>query len=255
MRMLLRPRWLLTHLVVLSIVVLFVNLGFWQLRRLEERRVDNARITANMSAEQQPLDQTLQQYGNDPDALAYRRVTVSGTYRPDDEVLLTPRSNGRVAGHHVLTPLLLDGDQAVLVDRGWVPFADDDPPIAAAAPPDGRVTVTGVIIPTQEAARFGSAGAAERVTYLSGPDVDLLQPQMPVALHPFSVLLASQEPAPDGLPVAGPLPEVDEGSHQAYAWQWFSFAAILLGGYPLLLRRSLASARQRAARTDQVEGG
>lgn len=244
MRMFLRPRWLLVHLIVLAIAAGFISLGQWQLRRLDERREDNARITANMSSQPQPLDDTLAAYGNDPNALIYRRVTVAGVYRPADEVLLTPRSNGRTAGHHVLTPLVVADDQAVLVDRGWVPFADDDPPVQDAAPPPDEVTVSGVLLPTAEAARFGSPNGGSRITYLSTTDVDRLQPQIDVPLYPFAVLLQDQEPPPGDLPIPGEPPVVSEGSHESYAWQWFSFTAILLIGYPLLLRRSLKSAQR-----------
>lgn len=237
----------------MALVVLFVNLGFWQLRRLEQRRAEIASITQNMAARVQPLDVVLERYGNDPQALANRRVTVEGTYRPADEVLLTPRSNGRVAGHHVLTPLVINEGIAVLVDRGWVPFADDEPPIDDAPPPQGEATVTGILVPTEEAARYGSAGGGSRLTYLSTADVDRIQPQVDVALHPFSILLQRQEPPSGDLPVPGTPPQVTEGSHQSYAWQWFSFAAILGAGYPLLLRRSLGSARERAEDHPDVE--
>ena len=245
MRMFLRPRWLLAHFVVLAIAVTFVNLGQWQLRKLDERREDNQRIAANMTGEPQPLDATLERYGNDPDSLRYRRVVVEGTYRPAEEVLLTPRSNGRRPGHHVVTPLELDGGQAVLVDRGWVPFEDDEPPIEDAAPPEQRVTVEGILIPTAEAARAGAADGGDRITFLSTVDVDRLQPQVGVTLLPVSILLREQQPPPHDLPLPGVPPEQSEGPHQSYAWQWFSFTAIGLIGYPLLLRRSLAASRGR----------
>lgn len=245
MRMFARPRWVITHLAVLAVVVAFVNLGFWQLRRLEERRSEIETITRNMAAEVEPLERVLDRSAGDPASLANRRVTVTGRYRPDEEVLLTPRSNGREAGHHVLTPLVISPDEAVLVNRGWVPFSEDEPPIDVAAPVSGEVTVTGLLFPTQAAARFGTSTGGKRLTYLSTADVDRIQPQVDVALLRFSVLLQEQEPAPVDLPVPGTPPEVSEGSHQSYAWQWFSFATILAVGYPLLLRRSLAAARQR----------
>lgn len=245
MRFFLRPRWLLTHALIAALALTFVSLGFWQLRRLEERRSDNARIAENLSAPQQPLAETLEQYGNAPESLIYRRVEVAGRYRPADEFLLTPRANNRQAGHHVVTPLELDDGGAVLVERGWVPFALDTPPVAEAAPPGGRVTVTGILFPTAEAHRYGTsgeggdaAGAAERLTYLSTVDVDRIQPQIDVTLLPVSILLQEQNPPSQGLPVPAAPPEQSEGSHQSYALQWFFFTALVLGGYPLLLRRS-----------------
>jgi surfeit locus 1 family protein len=35
---LLRPKWIVFHLVVIGAVVAMISLGFWQLRRLDERR-------------------------------------------------------------------------------------------------------------------------------------------------------------------------------------------------------------------------
>ena len=41
---LLRPSWIISHIIVLALLVSTVNLGFWQLRRLEERKSNNAQI-------------------------------------------------------------------------------------------------------------------------------------------------------------------------------------------------------------------
>jgi surfeit locus 1 family protein len=237
-----RLRWIVVHLLVAALAVAFVNLGFWQLRRLDERRADNALIESNMATDPEPLATTLDRFGQDPKALRYRRVVVEGEYRPAYEVVLTPRSRGGQPGHDVVTPLEMDDGQAVLVDRGWVPFGYDDPPITAAPPTKGPVSVTGILLPTQTAARAGSPDGSTHLTYLSSVDVDRLQGQIPLPLVPFSVQLIEQDPAPAALPAPAPLPEVSEGSHLSYAWQWFSFTAILLLGYPLLLRRSLRSA-------------
>ena len=44
MRVLVGLKWLLSHLFVLTMIVVMVNLGFWQLRRLDERQASNAAI-------------------------------------------------------------------------------------------------------------------------------------------------------------------------------------------------------------------
>ena len=54
-RFLLRPLWILSHLFVIGVVVLMVNLGFWQLRRLDERRTANAEVTSAMALPAEPL--------------------------------------------------------------------------------------------------------------------------------------------------------------------------------------------------------
>ena len=43
-RRLLRPSWIISHIFVTALLVSTVNLGFWQLRRLDERKVNNAQI-------------------------------------------------------------------------------------------------------------------------------------------------------------------------------------------------------------------
>lgn len=240
-RFLLSPRWVVMHVVVLAIAVLFVNLGFWQLRRLDERRSGNALIEARLAAPPAPLHVVLASSGDDVDALAYRRVWTTGRYLPREEVLLTPRSDNDQPGHHVVTPLLTRDGAALLVDRGWVPFTLDQPPVQQARPPSGQVRVEGMLVPTQDAARYGARGDpdSDRLTFLSAVDVDRLQPQVSHRLQPFSLLLQDQRPATArALPRPPEPPDLSEGSHLSYAIQWFLFAAIGLVGYPLLIRNS-----------------
>ena len=45
-RFALRPKWILSHLFVLTMVVVMINLGLWQINRLHEKRDRNADVTA-----------------------------------------------------------------------------------------------------------------------------------------------------------------------------------------------------------------
>ena len=45
-RRLLRPAWLLSHVLVVGLLVVTANLGFWQLRRLDARQTYNAVVAA-----------------------------------------------------------------------------------------------------------------------------------------------------------------------------------------------------------------
>lgn len=235
-RFLLTRRWLLLHVAVVVIAVLFVNLGLWQLRRLDERRAANALISQRMSAPPQPLDEVLA--SGSPEQVAYRRVRVSGSYAPADEVLLSPRSDNEEPGHHVLTPLLSTEGATVVVDRGWVPYELDVPPVAQAAPPDGQVSVTGMLMPDEPAQRSGSRGASDRLSFVSNVDLGRIAPQLssrPVALW---LLLGEQQPQGGELPRPPDPPDLSEGPHLSYAIQWFLFTGVGVFGYPLLIRRS-----------------
>lgn len=251
-RFLLSPKWLLGHVLVAVVCVTFVSLGLWQLDRHDERSARNALVAERMRAPVADLDEL---DGVSADALAYRRVSLSGRYRATDEILLTPRSwNGR-PGHHVLTALATDDGQAVLVDRGWVPYELSEPPVAEAAPPSGHVEVTGLVLPEEPATRFstefGADGALARVSRV---DLGRLQHQVDVALRPFFVQLQSQDPTAGELPVAADPPELSGGNHLSYAVQWFLFTAVGLVGYPTLVRRT-ALERRDAGQDPDVPAG
>ncbi|MGH2829153.1 MAG: SURF1 family protein, partial [Actinomycetota bacterium] len=138
------------------VVAACAGLGVWQLARRADRRAFNARLLARTAlpvvtpADVPPLP------GGRDDPAAYRRVVVRGTYDPDREVVLRARSLDGRAGNHVLTPLQTAGGRAFVVDRGWVPLEDVEPPVAAAPPPAGQVSVTGILVPTEPRQRvFG----------------------------------------------------------------------------------------------------
>jgi cytochrome oxidase assembly protein ShyY1 len=226
-----RPRWLVAHLLVVVTVVGFVNLGLWQLRRLDERRAANAEVTAGLAADEAPLAALLA----DGDASEYRRAQVRGRYRPGDEVLWAYRTRDGRPGHEVLTPLETTDGLLVVVDRGWVPLDLGDPPITAAAPPGGNVVVTGLVrnsLPVR-----GSTPDDE--TLVASVDLDLLADRWGRDVAPVWLQLQSQQPAQSGdLPLAPTPPALSEGSHLSYAFQWFAFALTAAVGYPLLLRRA-----------------
>lgn len=246
-RFLLSPRWLVGHVIVAGVAVLFVSLGLWQLDRHEERTTRNALVAERMAAPPVSLEEPSETPVED---LSYRRVVVSGRYLSDQEVLVTPRSWRGQSGHHVLTPLALDDGQALLVDRGWVPFEEDRPPVEAAAPPPGEVRVEGLVFPDEPPARFAPAipedGALETVSRV---DVERLQRQVDRPLRPYYVQAREQSPAAGTLPLATEPIELDAGSHFSYAVQWFLFTAVGLVGYPALIRRTADARHGTTPRT------
>lgn len=242
---LLSPVWLVGHVIVAAVLVGFPLLGMWQLDRHQQQQTTTAQL------EQRPQQPALTagELDGDPAQLAYRRVAVTGTWQPRDEVLLSTRPYRGQPGHHVLTPLRLADGTAVLVDRGWVPYDVDAPPVADAAPPQGQVRVTGVAMPARDARRAGDLqgegrppadiAAGEAVEFVSHPDPALVGRLIGVDL-PGIVVRADDghRRAGASLPVTLPPPEPDEGvNHLSYAMQWFLFAGVVAVGYPILLWR------------------
>ena len=239
MRRFLRPWWVVSHVLVLALIVVMINLGFWQLRRLDERRDLNAVQESRSAAAVVTPEGLAAEIGPDGAAgVEYRMVEATGRYRSDDEVAVRGRSLNGAPGVWLLTPLVPPEGPAVVVNRGWVPQATSDPAARPPAPvPDGEVSVRGHLRLSEQRSGLGVADPAEgRLASLARPDVVRLAAQLDYPVHPWYLQLVSQSPPPEGYPVMVALPAPGEGPHLAYAVQWFVFSAIAVVGYPLVLR-------------------
>jgi surfeit locus 1 family protein len=225
--------------VVVALAILFINLGFWQLSRLEERRLENAVGESRFAEQPQDLNALLEAAGADTDTLEFRRAIFTGEYQSADEVLIRSQVYQAVSGFHVVTPLVGEDGTAVLVNRGWVPLDADEVPVTAAPPPEGQVTVTGWIRPAQTRGALGPADPdGGRLVTMNRVAGERIEEQVPYPLEP--VYLSALEGAEGELPVPASGPTFDdEGPHLGYAIQWFSFAAIGVVGYIFLMRRAV----------------
>jgi cytochrome oxidase assembly protein ShyY1 len=228
---------LVLHVALLVVVGLFALAGFWQLDRLSERRERNELVR-----ERRELPVTnIRDLPDDPDAVAHRRARAEGRYDTGREILLLGRSDRGRPGNHVLTPLVLSGGRAVIVDRGWVPVEFDSAPVVDALPPDGRVEVTGTLQPSEGGGPLASDDEIGEA--ISRIDVARIGRSLPYRTFPLYLVLQKQEPAQPGeLPNPATPPELGEGSHLIYTIQWFLFIAIALVGYGAILRREARKA-------------
>lgn len=239
-RFLFTPKWIGFHLLVVMGIVAMVNLGLWQLRRLDERQDFNTLVEARYDAPPVPLDELLTP-GTDPDDVEWRPVSVSGTYLPDEQILIVNRSQNGRAGDNVVTPLALADGRTLLVNRGFMPLPLEPPPA-----PGGDVTIVGRLRPSQER-RLGQLSdptdgeleVAQRV------DIERLAPQLPGDVVAMYVDTISSDPAEPGrFPEPVLAPDLSEGNHLSYAFQWFIFATAVAVGWVLAVRRSIQTRRR-----------
>lgn len=234
-------RRLLLNIAVLLAVAAMITAGFWQLHRLTERREQNSTVT-NRSELPVVEIQTLVGIDDDYDIgddIEFRSVQALGIYQVEDQVLIRNRTYQGAAGYWILTPLRLQTGEFVAVNRGWIPHAAG---IGAApaefAPAIGEVQVVGLVRTTVTAEGLQQSDPSSGVlSEMARPDLARLSQQLDTPLLPVYVQLQAQTPPPGDLPVPVPPPDLGEGSHLAYAVQWFIFATIALVGYPLILRR------------------
>jgi surfeit locus 1 family protein len=255
---LVRPKWIVRHVAVVLLVVSMVLLGFWQLRRLDEKRDIKATVEARQEEPVADVQAVLPEGAAVGDAaveaVEHRSVRATGTYADAETVVVENRTFNGASGGWVLTPLVLDDGSAVVVNRGFLGFNREgviDPPAA----PEGAVVVEGVLLDSEQRGRFGASDPDEgTLEVLARVDLDRLAEQVDHDVLPAYIQLVSSTPAektPEGAPELVPLgrPEVSEGPHLGYAVQWFTFTTIAVVGYALLLRRvARDEAREEAGR-------
>jgi surfeit locus 1 family protein len=206
---------------------LFARLGFWQLDRLAERRARNALVIARLH--EPPIALAL--LPRDTAVAHFRRVVVEGRFDYAHEVGWTNLSRNGSPGVHLLTPLRRAGtDTAVLVDRGWI-YAPDGMTIDRARWREAD-TVSGIgrvqEIAPAVAEQATRTGHPDEIRWLS-PDSVARRAGYPIAPY-FIALEGDTSTASMSVPARSPPPALDEGPHMSYAIQWFSFAAIAIGG-------------------------
>jgi surfeit locus 1 family protein len=233
------PTLRLTLLAVL-LGALFVRLGLWQWQRGEQRQAAAAHFARG-------ADQVLELgTGTGRELPLYQRVRVEGEFDGAHQFLLDNRSFAGHPGYEVLTPLSRAHAAALLVDRGWVPFAG-----SRAQLPDVSLKVSGPVQLTGRMAQLPTPGLA-----LGRAAPSARSPWPKVTSYPDMVQLAAALGAPLAprillLDPAGPLgyvrawqpPGLPPLRHFSYAIQWWVFALLTFALWVFVSRRP----RQAAA--------
>ena len=247
-----RPRWILSHFLVLLLIIVMINLGFWQLRRLDEKKTLNDSRPLARALPTEPIS-TFVPTGatrSSTSDVQWRRATATGTYRVADELVVSNRSIDGQPGFWVLTPLVESDGSIIPVVRGFVFRPEFEQRGVADVPaPAGEVTIEGALQASPTSGLFGQErSAGGLVTAISQVDTVRLAERWGPNVLPVWLRLDSGAGAPS---TQGPLypvppPPLSKGPHLSYAIQWFIFSAIAIGGYPIVLRRQ-AYGRDRSA--------
>jgi cytochrome oxidase assembly protein ShyY1 len=227
---LLRPGWIALAIVVVAFTYLcFSVLAPWQLGKNTKTSRENDQIQRSLTSDPVALKTLLKQQDSPATAEQWRRVTATGHYLPDKQVVARLRVAEGDASMEVLLPFVVDGGPTVLVDRGYVrPLPGSRvPPIPP--PPGDSVTLTGRLRdsegPVLDKKSFVSEGVRQ-VYSISTSQISAL-----IGTPLTGSYLQLVEDQPGGLGVIG-LPHLDAGPFLSYGIQWITFgvvAPILLG--------------------------
>lgn len=216
---------LVPTLATLAILPILILLGIWQLHRADEKNlIVNEYQTRTIS---QPLQLTdLTHSGRD---LSYYPIKISGQFDNKHTILLDNKFYLHQMGYQVITPLILNNHQTILVNRGWISQGSNRQQLPLIPAVTGIQNISGIIHHVAKHQFTLEDINNLAVTWplrIDKIDFPLLQKALGYPIYPYIILLNPDQP--NGFirnwhPAHG-----NPARHIAYAVQWFALALILI---------------------------
>ena len=221
-----KPRWIALTAFLLIMIYLFIRLSDWQFDRYNTRIQNNEITTTALSSE--PINLTdLSQVSDLKD---WQKVSIKGEFINSDAKLLRRQYLESSLGFWVITPLKLDNDQVILVNRGWIPIAESSTSQQEIpSSQQGDVTIIGYVQTLKDTRREPEDLPLNQINYLNSTNFS----SQPLSTNYLQ--LASMTPMDNQVAII-PLPELSNGPHFSYAIQWILFALMLPIGWYVLLK-------------------
>jgi cytochrome oxidase assembly protein ShyY1 len=258
---LLRPQWLALYVVVIAFAYLcFTVLAPWQLGKNTKTTRENAQISSSLTSEPVPVTSVLPRQDSAATDDTWKRVTATGRYRPEAQVLARLRSVDGEPAFEVLVPFAVDGGPTVLVDRGYVrPVQGSKVPEIADAPRD-TVTITARVRDSELLAQGKQPFQQDGALQVYSINTDQIAEVTGVPLTGSYLQLVEDQPG--GLGVIG-LPHLDSGPFLSYGIQWIAFGVIapvgvgyfVVAEYKQRRRERAAAATSASAAASAVAAG
>ena len=219
-------RWV--RWIVLA-VIFAVACGFlanWQWNRRTQVVKAITRLDRNYAHSLVPIDTIVRRVDGFSIRYEFRPVLLSGHYLSDKSLLLRNQINNGNPGFDQLVPFQLDSGKVLTIDRGWLSTGNlHDLPDHIPAIVAGHVQIVGRLIHAQQPdSRQAPKGQAMAIR----PQVLNQQWHLPERNLYTAVFgqLVAESPKSKVLPVLADKPELSEGNHLSYAFQWVLFAVL-----------------------------
>lgn len=211
--------------------------ALWQFDRYQVRHANNELIRKNtkLPALQETSLETLPQ-----SRLAFRKIVLKGSFEPENEILIRNRYHEGRYGFGVLTLFKGVNGKKYWVDRGWVIAGKD-----AQTPPQIQA-ITNEPLEITAYARIENLESQVRgsVIALPGKAASQLQKwnaEQAIQTEPIYFDLISVSNSTYNPTVPTSLPELSDGPHLAYSFQWILFIFLVVFAWFLVIREDRTS--------------
>ena len=248
---LLRPGWIALALVVVAFTYLcFTVLAPWQLGKNTRTSRENQQIEYSLSTPPVPLKTILPQQDSSAPNEQWRRVTATGHYLPDVQVLARLRVVDGDQAFEVLAPFVVDDGPTVLVDRGYLRPEPGSHVPEFPRPPQQTVALTARLRDSEPLLKDKepfSRDGVQQVYSINTAQVSTLT-KVPLA----GSYLQLVENQPGGLGLIG-VPHLDAGPFLSYGIQWISFGILAPIGLGYFAYSEIRARRREADQTPAPE--
>lgn len=227
--------------VALILIVGCLWASQWQFHRGEDRKARNDTIELRIAEPIADLAILIA----DVDSNEWRTTRASGSFDPENQILIRNRYFEGKYGYGVLTRFTSAQGKTMWVDRGWVQAGSSATEIPKTpAVPLGDVSIIARLrldssLPTGSFFALPTSGEQGLITKLNA--------QSGLTSENFYLdLISGSSP---GLSPASPtmIPPLSDGPHLAYAIQWVLFAGLVVYGRYLIRKMDLTSGQVLSA--------
>ncbi len=217
-------KWILLTLIV---AYLLSSLGFWQLRRADEKK--------HLLSHHQQMQHTKPIAITTESLLTIKPdqpVKITGTYDHGHIFFLDNQIYNHQVGYEVIEPVFIeDSEQVILVSRGWVKAPADRKKLPSIEKPEGVQTLHGVTyFPSKGPLLLGNnwdkndkQAWPKRIEKIQ---LRIIRQWINQPVYPFILRLHSNKP--DGFVRDWPIVTMPPERHIGYAVQWFAMALTVI---------------------------
>ncbi|WP_407331695.1 SURF1 family protein [Enterovibrio sp. 27052020O] len=219
----------------LTMVVLLVKLGMWQMSRAAEKET----LLNQLSARQQQLITQVSSIPSDAKGFA---VALNGTFDVNRSVLLDNQTHQGQVGYRWMMPFYTD-NRWLLVELGWIPAParrEERPELPEVA---GKYQVKGIVdLPSKRMVLGDETATVSWPLRIQSVDIAMISAASGYALLPWVIRTESiVDEASDAvnwsaLPVWEPV-VMQPVKHYGYAMQWFGLAFVVAIGFVVWWRK------------------